>query len=102
MREKKHPILWMLTASFFLSALVLFVLFRFVLPPPASASPVPPYTLRAWQGQVAVFEGAQRYPMQVYDVYVNALPQELRQRLAEGIPVYSETELSLLLEDYTG
>lgn len=102
MREKRHPMLWVLTASFLLSAVVLFVLFRFVLAPPVDASPVPMYTIGVWEGQVAVFERHQEYPKQVYDMPLSGLPYELRQQLLEGVPAYSEAELSVLLEDYTG
>lgn len=104
MKSKRHPFLWILTASFFLAAVVLFVLFRFVVSPPAKAdtAPDPMYTIREWKGQVAVFEGEQPYPKQVYDTAVGGLPPELQQRLAEGVPVYSDGELSVLLEDYTG
>ncbi|MBQ3202911.1 MAG: hypothetical protein IJB36_04630 [Clostridia bacterium] len=103
MDTKRHPFLWILSASLFLSAVVLFVLFRFVVTPPAKAdtSPDPMYTVGEWQGQVAVFEGEQTYPKQVYDMPVSGLPPELQQRLREGVPVYSDMELSVLLEDYT-
>ena len=102
MREKRHPMLWILTASFLLSAVVLFVLFRFVLAPPVDAAPVPMYTIGVWEGQVAVFERHQEYPKQVYDMPLSGLPYELRQQLLEGVPAYSEAELSVLLEDSTG
>ena len=102
MGEKIRPALWMLTASFALAAVVLFVLFRFVLPAPAQAAPVPPYTIGVWEGQVAVFERHQEYPKQVYDMPLSGLPYELRRQLLEGVPAYSEDELSVLLEDYTG
>ena len=102
MRRKSHPVLWMLTASFFLAAVVLFVLFRFVLSPPVDAAPKPLYTIGVWEGQVAVFERQQSYPKQVYDMPLSALPYEVRQQILDGVPVYSEEELSLLLEDYTG
>ena len=102
MREKRHPILWILTASFFLAAVILFVMFRFVLEPPTASTPVPLYTSRSWEGKVAVFERHQSYPKQVYDMPLSGLPYEVRQQVLEGVPVYSEEELSVLLEDYTG
>ena len=102
MKEKRHPILWLLTLSLFLAAVILFVLFRFVLPAPTAAAHTPLYTIGVWEGQVAVFERHQSYPKQVYDMPVSALPQELRQRVLEGVPAYTEAELSVLLEDYTG
>ena len=76
MERKRRSFLWMLTASFFLAAVVLFVLFRFVVTPPAKAdtSPKSLYTIGEWQGQVAVFEGEQPYPRQVLDMPISGLP----------------------------
>lgn len=104
MEKKRHSFLWILTISFFLSAVVLFVLFRYVLTPPAKAdtAPAPMYTIGVWEGRVAVFEGDAAYPKQIYDMPVSGLPPELQQQVREGVAVYSEAELSLLLEDYTG
>ena len=104
MERKRRSFLWMLTASFFLAAVVLFVLFRFVVTPPASADAAADamYTIGEWKGQVAVFEGKQRYPKQILDMPVSGLPSEMQRRLQEGVPAYSEAELSVLLEDYTG
>ena len=103
MERKRRSFLWMLTASFFLAAVVLFVLFRFVVTPPASADAADAmYTIGEWKGQVAVFEGKQRYPKQILDMPVSGLPPEMQRRLQEGVPAYSEAELSVLLEDYTG
>lgn len=104
MKEKRHPILWLLTISFLLAAVALFILFRFVVTPPAKAdtTPDPMYTIGEWRGQVAVFEGNQTFPKQVYDTSVSGLPPEMQQRVREGVAVYSDTELSVLLEDYTG
>lgn len=102
MGEKYRPLLWVLTASFALAAVILFVLFRFVLPTPAEAAPAPLYTIGVWEGQVAVFERHQSFPKQVYDMPLSGLPYEVRQQVMEGVPVYSEEELSVLLEDYTG
>lgn len=102
MEKWRHPVLWLLTISFMLAAMCLFILFRFVIPAPADAATVPLYTIGVWEGQVAVFERHQSYPMQVYDMPVSGLPHELRQQVLEGVPVYSDAELSVLLEDYTG
>ena len=83
MKEKRHPFLWLLTASCFLAAVVLFILFRFVVTPPAKAdtTPDPMYTIGEWRGQVAVFERHQSFPKQVYDMPLSGLPYELRQQV---------------------
>lgn len=93
--------LWALTVSLAAAAVILFLLFRFVLPPEAVSPRSAPYTIREWEGQVAVFEGDQPFPMQVYDSFVAALPEELRRQVMEGIPVEDEAQLSRLLEDCT-
>lgn len=92
-----------ITAALLLAAVVLFVLFRFVLPREAPEDPLfePQFVIGNWEGQVAVFRGGDAYPMQVYDVSVNALPPEEQEKVLAGIPVADAAGLSVLLEDYT-
>lgn len=94
--------LWVVAVSLVLTAMMLFLAFRFVLPKPSETPPRSLYTIGVWEGQVAVFERNQSFPKQVYDMPVSGLPHELRQQVMDGVPVYSEEELSVLLEDYTG
>ena len=94
--------LWVVAVSLVLTAVMLFLAFRFVLPKPSETPPRSLYTIGVWEGQVAVFERHQSFPKQVYDMPVSALPQELRRQIMEGVPAYTEAELSVLLEDYTG
>ncbi|MBQ8683366.1 MAG: hypothetical protein IJ518_02475 [Clostridia bacterium] len=101
MQQAWKMTLWALAASLAAAAVILFLVFRFVLPPQETAGRAAPYTIRAWEGQVAVFQGDQPFPMQVFDSFVEALPEELRQKVLKGIPVEDEAQLSLLLEDYT-
>ncbi|MBQ4332253.1 MAG: BofC C-terminal domain-containing protein [Clostridia bacterium] len=101
MQRVGRLILWALVVSFALAAVILFFLFRYVLPAPGTARSTARYTIGEWEGQVAVFEGDQDFPRQVFDVYVNALPEQQRQQVLEGVPVEDETQLSILLEDYT-
>ena len=93
--------LWALTVSLTAAAIILFLLFRDVLPRDEGSGRPPAYTIKAWEGQVAVFEGDQPFPMQVFDSFVETLPEELRRQVLEGVPVEDATQLSLLLEDYT-
>ena len=102
MSKTMKRVLWALTTACFLAALILLVFFRYCLPSSGERLSAPPYTIGAWQGQVAVFEGDQSYPRQVFDVFVGALPEELRDQVLEGVPVQTEDELSVLLEDFTG
>ena len=57
--------------------------------------------LREWNGTLALFEGGNAEPSQVYEVTVAALPSEEQERLRAGIPIESETMLDDLLENYT-
>ena len=102
MRISRHALLWVISIALLLAAVILWVLFRFVLPAEGRYARPPAYTIREWQGQVAVFEGDQPFPRQVFDVYVEALPPEIQQRVRQGVPAEDEARLSVLLEDYTG
>lgn len=97
-----RALLWALTAAVVAMMALAFVVVHFLLPRAAEPEPIPRYTIGEWEGQVAVFEGAQTRPMQVYDVAVSTLPEELRRQIARGVPAESEAQLSVLLEDYTG
>ncbi len=102
MHSVGRTLLWALAVSLLLAAVILFVLFRFFLPVGGAAKSTPRYTIGAWEGQVAVFEGDQEFPRQVFDVYVAALPEEQRRQVLEGVPAETDAQLSVLLEDYTG
>ena len=60
------------------------------------------YTLREFNGRLAVFRGSEDEPSEVFDIFVQSLPDDDRAALAEGITVSSPEELRKLLEDYTG
>ncbi len=91
-----------LAVSLALAAIALFVILRWLLPPATQQAPSSRYVIGDWQGQVAVFEGDQAFPRQVFDVYVSTLPAQEQQQVKKGIPVEDEAHLSVLLEDYTG
>ena len=93
---------WALAISLLLAAGILWLVFRYVLPAGGGGTPAPAYTIGVWQGQVAVFEGAQTFPRQVFDVSVETLPPELQRQVRQGVPAESDAQLSVLLEDYTG
>lgn len=93
---------WALAVSLLLAAVILWLVFRYVLPAHGEAARPPAYTIGVWQGQVAVFEGTQNFPRQVFDVSVETLPPELQQRVRQGVPAETDAQLSVLLEDYTG
>lgn len=59
------------------------------------------YTVREYQGKIAVFAQGGGTPQQVLDVYVASLPAAEQQRLRKGIAVKTHAELLALLENYT-
>ena len=98
MQQVGRTLLWALTVSLFVAAVLLFLLFRYVLP---GGLHQPRYTVGEWQGQVAVFESGTDTPRQVFDTYVETLPELQQRQLQQGIPADSEDALALRLEDYT-
>ncbi len=62
--------------------------------------PQPPFTVRSWQGHVAVFENEHEAPVMVLETSVASLPEADQTALAEGIAVYNQQMLASLLEDY--
>lgn len=59
------------------------------------------YTLREYEGKLAVFRGDSKAPYQIYDVSVSTLPEYDRTLLKEGIPAETSAQLDRLIEDYT-
>lgn len=103
MRTTTRNVLLILAVALMLSAVVLFILFRVVLPSreqPYTAAPA--YTIGEWEGKVAVFEGTDTYPMQIFDTDVAGLPDEQRTQVEQGVAVIRGEELYQILEDYTG
>lgn len=102
MRTTARTVLLALAAAAAVAAVTLFLIFRFLLPTDAARhAPPPPYTIGVWEGKVAVFEGADNYPMQIFDTDVTTLPDEQRAQVEEGVRVENAEELYLILEDYT-
>ena len=61
----------------------------------------PSRVLGVWEGKLALYLGVNPVPDEVFDVFITTLPEEEQERLRAGIPITSDTELALLLEDYT-
>lgn len=66
---------------------------------PSAAAPM--YSLREYQGQLAVFEQGQETPFRIIDMDIALLPPYDQALLQSGIDVADEQELRRLLEDYT-
>ena len=61
----------------------------------------PSRILGVWEGKLALYLGVNPVPDEVFDVYITTLPEEEQERLHAGIPITNDTELALLLQDYT-
>ncbi|MBQ8824906.1 MAG: hypothetical protein IJZ64_06725 [Ruminococcus sp.] len=60
------------------------------------------YTLKEYEGYLALFRGESETPYQRLDMPVNMLSEYDRKLMEEGISVETEAELRVLLEDFTG
>lgn len=71
--------------------------------PPASGQEISGvhYIIREYDKRIAVFKENSDSPLYVTEVYVNELPKADKKLLKDGIHVYSEKELTRLIEDYT-
>ncbi len=59
------------------------------------------YTVKDYNGKIAVFENDNTYPKNVYDSYTSVLPENDQKRLREGIIVSNTADLQRIIEDYT-
>lgn len=58
------------------------------------------YTIKEYQGNIAVYMNGVDRPFRITDVDVRTLPQLDQERLKSGIQVSGAEELNRLLEDY--
>ncbi|MCM1226728.1 MAG: hypothetical protein NC320_04795 [Clostridium sp.] len=59
------------------------------------------YTLREYEGEIAVFRGESETPYRRLGVYTSVMSDQDRELLKSGIFVKTESELKRLIEDYT-
>ncbi len=59
------------------------------------------YTIKEYNGKVAVFKNNEVNPTTVFESYTSLLPEKDRQRLQNGIRVESKEELQKVIEDFT-
>ena len=59
------------------------------------------YTVTEYQGKIAVFKNTDTIPLEVYDTYIEYLPEHDRLLLKDGIRANSLAELQKIIEDYT-
>lgn len=60
------------------------------------------YTLKEYQGRIAVFINENSEPEQVIDININIFPDRDKELLKNGITVYTAEELYRLIEDFSG
>ncbi len=59
------------------------------------------YTIKEYDGKIAVFKNSDTSPMTVYEAYTSLLPEQDRKKLKAGISVDNTTDLQKIIEDYT-
>lgn len=58
------------------------------------------YTVKDYNGKVAVFSYGSSYPIEILDCPLNSLPADEAARLFEGINITDESQLQALIEAY--
>lgn len=59
------------------------------------------YTIKEYEGKIAVYKNAEASPYVIYDSYTSLLPEQDRQRLKKGIVTDDTEYLQKVIEDYT-
>ncbi len=59
------------------------------------------YTVKEYDGHVAIFISDETQPQNIFDSYVSTLPEKDRERLKKGITVSNKEDLQRIIEDYT-
>lgn len=60
------------------------------------------YTLKDYNGQIALFKNNDEKPTEIYNIFINSLPKADIENIKNGITVETKEELNKLLEDYLG
>ena len=58
------------------------------------------YTLRDYNGRIALFVNDNEAPKETFEVFTNTLPEEDASKIKKGIIVKNEAELQKILEEY--
>ena len=59
------------------------------------------YTIRDYNGRIALFTKNNDKPEIVYDIFTSSLPEGDKEKLRKGITVETEEEAKSLIDDYT-
>lgn len=60
------------------------------------------YTLKDYNGQIALFINDNITPTEMYNIFTKSLPEADAAALKEGVTAENEKELNRLLEEYLG
>lgn len=69
--------------------------------PQTTQTPSPLYTFSQYQGRLALYQKGYAMPVEIYDVYLDSLPEEDRLQITQGISADSDAEIQKIIEDYT-
>lgn len=59
------------------------------------------YTIKEYEGKIAVFKNNNSKPTTIYEAYVSLLPESDQIKLQNGITVNNTNDLQQIIEDYT-
>ena len=102
MTRRKNWMIFLLILSIFVTVISTAALFlpASAAQPQSSASAKPLYLLRDHAGYLALYDPESGQMIEQYEIYTRLLPDNDVDALREGIEIYSESELSRLLEDF--
>lgn len=61
----------------------------------------PKYTFSVYQGRLALYERGFSMPVEIFDIYLDAFPQDEQEKITAGIYAESDAEIQKIIEDYT-
>ncbi len=61
----------------------------------------PQYTFSQYQGKLALYQRGYAMPVEIFDVYLDTLPEEERLLVTAGICAETDAEIQKIIEDYT-
>lgn len=59
------------------------------------------YTLSEYDGKIALYKQGSAMPVEIYDIYIDSLPQEEREKVKSGISADTDAQIIKLIEAYT-
>lgn len=59
------------------------------------------YTLSDYKGRIALYKQGYAMPVEIYDIYVDSLPEEEQEKVESGIEAKTDAEILKIIEAYT-